>query len=50
MVRPILTLAFMALSLTGAHAQDRPTLELVWPHAGTVIELGSHPERPSAWS
>jgi hypothetical protein len=45
MVRPILTLAFMALSLTGGHAQDRPTLAIVWPHAGAVIELGSDPEK-----
>jgi hypothetical protein len=45
MVRPILTLAFMAVSFTAAHAQDRPTLEIVWPHAGAVIELGSDPEK-----
>lgn len=45
MVRPILTLAFVALSLTAANAQDRPTLEIVWPHAGAVIELGSDPEK-----
>lgn len=45
MVRPILTLAFMALSLTGAIAQDRPTLEIVWPPAGAVIELGSDLEK-----
>lgn len=45
MVRPILTLAFLALSLTGAHAKDRPTLEIVWPQAGAVIELGSDPEK-----
>ena len=45
MVRPILTVAFMALSLAGANAQDRPTLEIVWPQAGAVIELGSDPEQ-----
>jgi len=45
MVRPILTLAFLALSFTEIHAQDRPMLEIVWPHAGAVIELGSDPEK-----
>ena len=45
MVRPFLTAAFMALSLATAAAQDRPTLEIVWPQAGAVIELGSDTER-----
>ena len=45
MVRSTLTLAFLALSLSGVHAQDRPTLEIVWPQAGAVIELGNDPER-----
>lgn len=44
MLRPILTLAFTVLSLTGAQAQDRPTLEIVWPYEGAVIELGADPE------
>lgn len=45
MFRSTLTIAFTALSLAGAHAQDRPTLEIVWPHAGAVIDLGSDPEK-----
>jgi hypothetical protein len=28
-----------------AQAQDRPILEIVWPGAGSVVELGSDPER-----
>jgi hypothetical protein len=45
MVRPILTLALLALSFTAVHAQDRPMLEIVWPHAGAVIELGSDSDK-----
>jgi hypothetical protein len=45
MVRPILTVAFIALSLATATAQDRPTLEIVWPQAGAVIELGNDTEK-----
>lgn len=45
MLRPILVLAFTALSLTAAQAQDRPTLEIVWPPEGAVIELGSDLEK-----
>jgi hypothetical protein len=45
MIHSILTSAFLALSLTAASAGDRPTLEIVWPHAGAVIELGSDPEK-----
>jgi hypothetical protein len=45
MLRPILTLAFVALSLTGTMAQDRPTLEIVWPQTGAIVELGSDPEK-----
>jgi hypothetical protein len=37
-------LAFSLSSLT-AQAQDRPTLEIVWPKAGSVIELGNDPEK-----
>ena len=44
MLRPILAMSFLALSLTAAHAKDRPMLEIVWPQPGAVIELGSDPE------
>jgi hypothetical protein len=44
-LRPILILAFITLSLAAAHADDRPTLEIVWPQEGAVIELGSDPEK-----
>ena len=37
--------AFCLLSLGPALAQDRPTLEIAWPKAGSVIELGNDPER-----
>jgi hypothetical protein len=37
-------LAFSLLSLA-AQAQDRPTLEIVWPKSGSVIELGNDPEK-----
>ena len=45
MRRPILTFAFMAISLTVSHAKDRPMLEIVWPQPGADIELGSSPEK-----
>lgn len=45
MIRLTLTLAFLALGLTGGGAQERPTLEILWPTAGSVIELGSDPEK-----
>lgn len=45
MLRPILTLACVALSFTAANAQDRPALEIVWPQDGAVVELGSDPEK-----
>ncbi|TIU07133.1 MAG: hypothetical protein E5W39_07320, partial [Mesorhizobium sp.] len=47
MLRIIATtaLAFSLLSLGSAQAEDRPTLEIVWPVAGSVIELGNDPER-----
>ncbi len=46
MLRIIATtgLAFSLLSLA-AQAQDRPTLEIVWPKAGSVIELGNDTEK-----
>jgi hypothetical protein len=40
----ILGFAFTALSLSVAQAQEPPTLEIVWPKAGTVIQLGDDPE------
>ena len=33
------------LPLAPAQAQDRPTLEIVWPKAGSVIELGDDSEK-----
>jgi hypothetical protein len=47
MLRIIATtvLAFSLLSLGSAQAEDRPTLEIVWPVAGSVIELGNDPEK-----
>jgi hypothetical protein len=45
MLRPTLTFAFLALSLTVAYAKDRPVLEIIWPQPGAVIELGSDPEK-----
>jgi hypothetical protein len=45
MLRIIATtaLAFSFLSLGSAQAEDRPTLQIVWPAAGSVIELGNDP-------
>ncbi len=40
MHRSILALAFTAMSLTAAYADEAPKLEIVWPPAGAVIELG----------
>lgn len=47
MVHPVLkiTLAFAFSPIAAAHAQDSPKLEIVWPQAGDVIELGHDPER-----
>jgi hypothetical protein len=47
MLRIIATtgLAFSLLSLGSAQAQDRPTLEIVWPKADSVIELGNDTEK-----
>ncbi|PZO76624.1 MAG: hypothetical protein DI629_15835 [Mesorhizobium amorphae] len=38
-------LTFAALSLCTAQAQDNPTLEIVWPQAGTTVALGDDAER-----
>ncbi|MDB5534861.1 MAG: hypothetical protein JWO28_3176 [Hyphomicrobiales bacterium] len=45
MLRPILALAFIALTFSAAQAHDAPTLEIVWPQDGVTIELGSDPEK-----
>ncbi|TIS87350.1 hypothetical protein [Mesorhizobium sp.] len=47
MLRIIATtaLAFSLLSLGSAQAGDRPILEIVWPTAGSVIELGDDSEK-----
>lgn len=47
MLRIIATtaLALSLLSLGSAQAEDRPTLQIVWPAAGSVIELGNDPEK-----
>lgn len=47
MLHPVLkiTLAFAFFPIVVAHAQDSPKLEIVWPKAGDVIELGNDPER-----
>src|SRR5688572_22541809 len=42
MHRSILALAFGVMSLTAAYADESPMLEIVWPPAGAVIELGSN--------
>jgi hypothetical protein len=47
MLRIIATicLAFAVSSLGPAQAQDRPLLEIVWPKAGSVVELGNGAEK-----
>lgn len=37
--------AFTVFSLAAAQAQESPTLEVVWPKAGAVVELGDDLER-----
>lgn len=37
--------ALIAASFMPAQAQDRPTLEIVWPNKGSVIELAGDPEK-----
>lgn len=44
MLRPILALTVTLFSLTAASADDKPTLEIVWPPAGTSVELGADDE------
>lgn len=38
-------LVLTVVSLAAARAQEVPTLEIVWPKAGAVVELGDDPER-----
>lgn len=46
MFRIVATTAFAVSLLSfAAQAADRPTLEILWPKAGSVIELGNDPER-----
>ena|SRR3712207_4924003 len=47
MFRPALlfSLALLASPLGLAHAEDRPTLEIVWPQSSSVIDLGNDPEK-----
>lgn len=47
MLRIIATtaLAFSLLSLGPVLAQDQPTLEIVWPKADSIIELGGDSEK-----
>jgi hypothetical protein len=37
--------ALIAASFMPVQAQDRPTLEIVWPSKGSVIELAGDPEK-----
>ena len=41
----LIRVALTALSLSSAQALDQPTLEIVWPKPGSVIELGNDPEK-----
>ena len=41
----VIGLAFAALSFVPAQAEEQPVLEIVWPKAGTVVELGDDPEK-----
>lgn len=47
MIRSFLKIGFACATLmvASAQAQDRPTLEIVWPRAESVINLGDDPER-----
>ena len=39
------TLAAAILSAIPALSQERPTLDIVWPQPGSIIELGDDPEQ-----
>jgi hypothetical protein len=46
MLRAFALTSFVAsLPLAAAHAQDLPTLEIVWPKAGSIVELGDDVEK-----
>jgi hypothetical protein len=47
MFRPALLtgLALLASPIGLAHAEDRPTLEIVWPQPGSAVDLGNDPEK-----
>ncbi|MCG7509126.1 hypothetical protein [Mesorhizobium retamae] len=45
MFRSVTAIGLAMLSFTVARAQEAPTLEIVWPKAGTIVELGDDPER-----
>lgn len=40
-----ISLAFILFPIAVAYAGESPKLEIVWPKAGDVIELGDDPER-----
>ena len=39
------SLALLALPTGLAYAEDRPTLEIVWPQPGSAVDLGNDPEK-----
>ncbi|MCB8819427.1 hypothetical protein [Microvirga rosea] len=41
----MISLAFLASSTVSAYAEDRPTLEIVWPQPHSVVDLGKDPEK-----
>jgi hypothetical protein len=47
MFRPALlfSLALLGSSTGLAYAEDRPTLEIVWPQPGSAVDLGNDPEK-----
>ena len=45
MLRSLMTVAFASLSLTAVLADDHPSLKIVWPQDGAVIELGTDVEK-----
>lgn len=39
------SLALLALPTGLAYAQDRPSLQIVWPQPGSAVDLGNDPEK-----
>ena len=39
------SLALLALPTGLAYAEDRPSLEIVWPQPGSAVDLGNDPEK-----